>query len=37
MVLSDKTLVKNEVEIKRRDSKDLQFVKIKDVVKFFKK
>ena len=37
VVLSEKTLIKNEVEIKRRELKDLQFVKIKDIIKFFKK
>jgi prolyl-tRNA synthetase len=37
IVLSDKTLAKKEVELKRRGSSDLQFVKIKEVAKFFKK
>ena len=37
IVLRDKTLAKKEVELKRRGSSDLQFVKIKEVAKFFKK
>jgi prolyl-tRNA synthetase len=36
MVLSDKTLSNKEVEMKRRNSKELQFVKIKEIVKFIK-
>jgi len=37
MVISEKTLLCNEVEIKKRNAANLQFVKIKDVVKFVKK
>lgn len=36
IVISDKTLSREEVEIKKRDSDKMQFVKIKDLSKFIK-
>ena len=36
LVVSEKTLAKGSVELKKRDSKKIEFVKIKQVLKIFK-
>ena len=37
LVVSDKTIAENKVEVKRRDQAEIDFLSLSEVVKFIKK